>query len=289
MRHRWWQPLLFILPTLVVLGFVFGYPLVRIFDYSFRQVWGTSGAFVGLKNYQFVLRDPLFRGAALHNAILLLGVPVLVLVALVIAAILYEEPRGWRFYRFAIFVPYVLAIPVVGVIFSYLMTLNGVFNQALRGIGLGRLALDWIGSPSYALYTTLAVIVWKEAGFGIVLFLARLMSVSQELYDSAKIDGASWWQTFLAITVPQLRMVIEFFIIVSIINFLAWVFGYVFVLTSGGPANSTQVLELWIFNKVARVTQNPGMAAAGSVLLLLVSSVFIFTLLNLRIRVGEET
>jgi ABC-type sugar transport system permease subunit len=288
-RHKWWQSFLFILPTFVVLLFVFGYPIVRIFDFSFRQVWGTSGAFTGLRNYRFVLRDPIFVGAAQHNGILLLGVPVLVLVALVIAAILYEEPRGWRLYRFSIFVPYVLAIPVIGVIFSYLMTLNGVFNQILRGVGLGALALDWIGSPRYALFTTLAVIIWKEAGFGIVLFLARLMSVSQELYDSAHIDGTSWWQTFWYITVPQLRMVIEFFIIVSIINFLAWVFGYVFVLTAGGPANSTQVLELWIFNKVSRVTQNPGMAAAGSVLLLLVSSVFIFVLLNLRIRVGEET
>jgi ABC-type sugar transport system permease subunit len=169
------------------------------------------------------------------------------------------------------------------------MTLNGVFNQILRGLGLGALALDWIGSPHYALYTTLAVIVWKEAGFGIVLFLARLMSVSHELYESAHLDGANWFQTFLHITVPQLRMIIEFFVIVSIINFLAWVFGYVYVLTAGGPANSTQVLELWIFNKVSRVTQNPGMAAAGSVLLLLISSVFIFFLLSLRIRVGEET
>jgi ABC-type sugar transport system permease subunit len=288
-RHRWWQSLLFIVPTLVVILFVFGYPIVRIFDFSFRQVWGTSGAFVGLKNYQFVLRDPVFVAAAQHNGILLLGVPVLVLVALVIAAILYEEPRGWRLYRFAIFVPYVLAIPVIGVIFSYLMTFNGVLNTMLRGVGLKFLALDWIGNPSYSLYTTLAVIVWKEAGFGIVLFLARLMSVSQELYDSAHIDGANWFQTFLYITIPQLRMIIEFFVIVSIINFLAWVFGYVFVMTAGGPANSTQVLELWIFNKVSRVTQNPGMAAAGSVLLLLVSSVFIFVLLNLRIRVGEET
>jgi ABC-type sugar transport system permease subunit len=287
-RHKWWQSLLFILPTMAVILLVFGYPIVRIFDFSFRQVWGTSGPFVGLRNYRFVLRDPVFIQAIEHNGILLLGVPVLVAAALLIAAILFEEPRGWRFYRFAIFVPYVLAIPVIGVIFSYMMSLHGVFNQILERAGLGFLALDWIGSPRYALLTTLAVILWKELGFGIVLFLARLMSVSQELYDSAHIDGTSWMQTFWYITIPQLRMMIEFFVIVSIINFLAWVFGYVFVLTSGGPANSTQVLELWIYNKVARVTQNPGMAAAGSVLLLLVSSIFIFTLLNLRIRVGEE-
>ena len=288
MRHKWWQSLLFILPTMVVIVLVFGYPIVRIFDFSFRQIWGTSGPFVGLRNYRFVLRDPVFIQAIQHNGILLLGVPFLAAAALLIAAILFEEPRGWRFYRFAIFIPYVLAIPVIGVIFSYMMSLHGVVNQILERAGLGFLALDWIGSPRYALFTTLGVIVWKELGFGIVLFLARLMSVSQELYDSAQIDGTSWMQTFWYITIPQLRMMIEFFVIISIINFLAWVFGYVFVLTSGGPGNATQVLELWIYNKVARVTQNPGMAAAGSVLLLLISSVFIFTLLNLRIRVGEE-
>jgi ABC-type sugar transport system permease subunit len=114
------------------------------------------------------------------------------------------------------------------------------------------------------------------------------MSVSQELYDSAKIDGTSWLQTLWYITVPQLRLVIEFFVIVSIINFLAWVFGYVFVMTGGGPGTATQVIELWIFSKAVRGTPNPGMAASASVLLLLVSSVFIFTLLNLRLRVGEE-
>jgi ABC-type sugar transport system permease subunit len=235
-----------------------------------------------------VLRDPVFRLAMQHNAFLLIGVPVLVLIALLLAAVLYEEPKGWRLYRFFIFVPYILAIPVVGVIFSYMMSRNGVLNVALRNLGLGFLALDWIGNPKLTLTTVLTVIVWKEAGFGIVLFLARLMSVSQELFDSAHIDGCSWLQTQWYITIPQLRMVIEFFVIVSIINFLAWIFGYVYVMTAGGPANATQVMELWIFNKSVRVTQNPGMAAAASVLLLLVSSVLIFTLLNLRIRVGEE-
>jgi len=288
MRHKWWESWLFLLPTLAAIVFVFGYPVVRLFEFSFLRIFGRSMQFIGLRNYQFVLRDPIFRLAMQHNAFLLIGVPVLVLVALLLAAILYEEPKGWRLYRFFIFVPYILAIPVVGVIFSYMMSRNGVVNELLRSLGLSFLALDWIGNPKLTLTTVLAVIVWKEAGFGIVLFLARLMSVSQELYDSAHIDGCSWGQTLRYITIPQLRMVIEFFVIVSIINFLAWVFGYVFVMTAGGPANATQVMELWIFNKSVRVTQNPGMAAAASVLLLLVSSILIFTLLNLRIRVGEE-
>lgn len=288
MRHKWWESWLFLLPTVGSILFVFGYPVVRLFEFSFLRIFGRSAQFIGLRNYVFVLRDPLFRLAMQHNAYLLLGVPVLVLLALLLAAVLYEEPKGWRLYRFFIFVPYILAIPVVGVIFSYMMSRNGVVNELLRGLGLDFLALDWIGNPQLTLTTVLAVIVWKEAGFGVVLFLARLMSVSQELYESAHIDGCSWGQTLWYITIPQLRMVIEFFVIVSIINFLAWIFGYVFVMTAGGPANATQVMELWIFNKSVRVTQNPGMAAAASVLLLLVSSVFIFILLNLRIRVGEE-
>ena len=288
MRHKWWESWLFLLPTLAAMAFVFGYPLARLFEFSFRRMFGMSGPFIGLRNYYFVLRDPIFRLAMRHNAFLLIGVPALVLIALLLAAVLYEEPKGWRLYRFFLFVPYILAIPVVGVIFSYMMSRNGVVNDLLRRLGLGFLALDWIGNPRLTLSTVLAVIVWKEAGFGVVLFLARLMSVSQELYDSAHIDGCSWGQTLWYITIPQLRMVIEFFVIVSIINFLAWVFGYVYVMTAGGPANATQVMELWIFNKSVRVTQNPGMAAAASVLLLLVSSLLIFTLLNLRIRVGEE-
>ena len=92
-----------------------------------------------------------------------------------------------------------------------------MLNEFLTHIGLGIFALDWLGSTRLALPTLMFVIIWKEVGFGIVLFLARLMSVEEELFDAAKIDGANWWQLQVNITVPQLATVIEFFSVVSVI------------------------------------------------------------------------
>jgi ABC-type sugar transport system permease subunit len=287
-RFKWWQPVLYLTPMTAALGFVFGYPLVRMFDFSLRRIRGASGPFIGLDNYRFVLRNPIFQEAVKHNLFLLVGVPILVALALIFATILFDQPRGWKFYRFSVFLPYILAVPVVGVVFGYVLALNGALNQILRAIGLGFLALDWLGDPSKALTSLLGIIVWKELGFGTVLFFARLMSVSEELYDASKIDGCSWWQTLWYITVPQLMIVIEFFAIISIINLLSWVFAYVYVITRGGPGTSTQVMELWIFNKVAHGAPNPGMGAAASVLLFASTLVLIFALLRVRIRMREE-
>jgi len=287
-KYKWWQPLLYLTPMGVVLLFVYGYPLVRVFDFSTRRIRGASGPFIGLDNFRFVLRNPVFHDAVRHNLFLLVGVPILVILALIFASLLFEQPRGWKFYRFSLFLPYILAVPVVGVVFSYLLMLNGALNEILRAVRLDVFALDWLGSPKIALKSVLAIIIWKEMGFGIVLFFARLMSVSEEIYDAAKIDGANWWQTLWFITIPQLKIVIEFFAIVTIINLLSWVFAYVYVISRGGPGTSTQVIELWIFNKVAHGAPNPGMGAAASVMLFAVTIVLIFTLLKLRLSVGED-
>lgn len=288
LKYKWWQPLVYLLPMTLAILFVYGYPLVRVFDFSMRRIRGASGPFIGLENFRFVLRNPVFHDAVKHNLFLLVGVPVLIIIALIFASLLFEQPKGWKFYRFSLFLPYILAVPVVGVVFGYLLMLKGAVNEILSFLKLDFLAFDWLGNPSIALKTLLAIIIWKEMGFGIVLFFARLMSVSEEIYDAARIDGANWWQTLWYITVPQLQIVIEFFAIVSMINLLSWVFAYVYVVTRGGPGTSTQVIELWIFNKVAHGAPNPGMGAAASVILFLVTIVLIFALLKLRMRVGEE-
>ena len=279
------EPYLFIAPAMVVLLLIFGYPVYRLVLLSMqRQSKGTL-IFAGFANYKAIFSDDVFIAAIQHNLALLICVPIMVFIALLLAVFLFERIRGWQFYRTTLFLPYLLPIAVIGLIFSYIFQLSGVLNDFLTAIGLKVLALDWLGSTKLALPTLMFVIIWKEVGFGIVLFLARLMSVEEELFDAAKIDGANWWQLQWNITIPQLATVMEFFIVISIITMLSWVFNYVYVMTGGGPGNATMVSELYVYLMGFRYNQT-NLAAAVSVLLLIVTGVFIFLDLYLRDRSG---
>ena len=287
LRTRPWVPYLYVLPMLGLLGLVFGYSIVRVFDFSTRFIRGASGPFVGLDNYRLVLDDPTFRLAAKHSALLLLAVPALLAISLLVSVLLFERARGWRLYRSTVFLPYVLAVPIVGIIFGYLLQLNGVLNEALRKIGLDALALDWLGSEDIALWSVLGVIVWREVGFGIVLFLARLTTLDESQLEAARIDGAGWWRRLRHVIVPQIRGTIEFYTVVATITMLAWVFAYIWTLTLGGPGNATQIVELYIYNTGVR-NSLPGMAAAVAVLLLLTTLVLIAVLFRIRTRTAED-
>lgn len=280
------EPYLFIAPAMVVLLLIFGYPVYRLVLLSFQRQSHGLLVFAGLSNYKAIFRDDVFIAAIQHNLALLICVPIMVVIALILAVFLFERIRGWQFYRTTLFLPYLLPIAVIGLIFSYIFQLSGVLNDFLTAIGLKSLALDWLGSTKLALPTLMFVIIWKEVGFGIVLFLARLMSVEEELFDAAKIDGANWWQLQWNITIPQLATVMEFFIVISIITMLSWVFNYVYVMTGGGPGNSTMVSELYVYLMGFRYNQT-NLAAAVSVLLLIVTGVFIFIDLYLRDRSGS--
>jgi ABC-type sugar transport system permease subunit len=195
-------------------------------------------------------------------------------IAAIVASLLFDRVKGWKAYRTLLFVPYILSIPVVGIVFGYVFQLNGLLNTALRWLGLDGLAQDWLGSSSRALWTIMVVIVWKELGFGIIVFLARLMSVNEEMFESARVDGAGWWQTFRHVTFPQLVPAIVFFGIVETITMLSWVFAYIYVMTSGGPGNSTVVSEWYIFQQVFS-NSAIGIGAAAAVTLLGFVSVLI--------------
>jgi ABC-type sugar transport system permease subunit len=244
--------------------FVFGYALYQLFAQSLEY----QGTWAGIDNFKLVLTDPLFRTAIWHNALLLLVVPVLLVIAMTIAILLFETRRGLRGYRATLFFPYILPIPVVGVVFGELLQFNGALNKALHAVGLGGLANDWLGDPSRALWTMAAIIIWKEVGFGIILFLARLLSLPKEVFEAARLDGAGFFRLHLRVTVPQLRNLVFFYIVTEAIVMVSWVFNYVYVMTNGqgGPGTSTVVSELYIY-RTAFQDQHPELAAAAAVML----------------------
>lgn len=272
-------------PAMLFILFVFFYPVLKNVQYSFSSVRGSLIEYVGFRNYNLLFQNPTFIKAIIHNARLLLAVPILLVVSMIIAIFLHEKVFGWKWYRTILFFPYILAIPVVGIVFSYIFQLNGILNEILRYLGLGSLALDWLGSTKLALTTLMSVIVWKEMGFGIVLFLARMLNIPADLYEAARLDGAGWWRMHWNITVAELKNVIEFYFIVSVITMISGVFGYVYTMTGGGPGESTMVSELYIYQTAFRYN-NLGMASTVSVILLLVSLVFVF--IQLRMKGADE-
>ena len=284
MRYKKYEPWLYLSPALLAIVLVFAYPMVRLVTLSVQRRSKGEMIFVGLANYAALFKDNVFLEAVGNNAYLLISVPIMVGIALLLGIFLFERIRGWRFYQTTLFLPYLLPIVVVGLIFSYIFQLSGVLNEFLAVIGLGQFALDWLGSTKLALPTVMFVVIWKEVGLGVVLFLARLMSVEEELFDAARIDGANWWEMQWYVTIPQLSTVIEFFTVISVITMLSWVFNYVYVMTAGGPGNSTMVTELYVYLQGFRYNQM-NLAAATSVLILMVTILLIFV--QFRLREGE--
>ena len=286
-RRRHWDvmPYLLVAPAVAFILLIYGYPIVRVFIDSFLSPTAARGTSVGLANYGFVIDDPVFWKSAGNNVFLLLGVPIMTVVALIVAVILFDQIRGWRLYRTLVFTPYILAIPVIGVTFVYLYGYNGIVNEVLRAIGLGGLAQDWLGNPQLVMPSILSVIIYRELGFGVMLFLARMASIREELYEAAMIDGANWWARLRYITVPQLRTVISFFVVIELITMLSWVFAYVYSMTGGGPAFASSVLELYIW-KYAFAYRAIGIASAVAVLLLVATSVLIVVQMLVR---GDES
>lgn len=271
----------FILPAACAIGLAFGYPLTRVIRFSFQS--GSVGDLtdVGFQNYAWLWEDPVFVHAALNNLKLLISVPIMTALALVIALILNGQVHGWRQYRAIVFLPYILPATAIGLVFSFLLAQSGVLNSLLRSAHLGFLAMDWLGSAANVVPTIGGVIVWQQLGFGVVVFAAALLAVPQELIDAARIDGASNWQIQRLILLPYIRRVIEFFMVLEAITVLSSIFAYVFVLTKGGPANASSIIEYYIFQN-GFDNGAIGVASAAVVILLMFVSVLIVIYLRLR-------
>ena len=282
------KPYLYVAPLVALLLFVFGYPLVQIFEFSMKLIRGIDGPWIGFRNYELIFGQDLFWQAVGHNLQLLIAIPIMVGWSLLVSILLYDRLKGWKLYRILIFIPYILAIPIIAAIMKKMFQFDGPVNDALRWIGADFLALDWIGSSDYALWTVMLLIIWRESALGIMLFLARLLNLDESLIEAARLDGANWWQRVRYVILPQMRVVIEFYLVVSVITILSSVFAYVYMMGGGrgGPGTSTMVVELYIFNALIR-TSLPGVASAVSVMLFVVSILLIIPLFAARRRANE--
>jgi len=260
-------------------------PIVQAVRYSVFS-WNGLGPlddFVGLANYARALQDQVFTDAVMHNlTIVVLSILIQLPLGLGVALLLNREMWGRTAMRIIVFVPYVLAEVVAGVVWFMLLQPNGPVDAALEAVGLGGLVQVWLGNPDIALYTVMVVLTWKYLGLAVILFLAGLQGVPPELYEAAQIDGASWWQVQRRITIPLLGPTIRTWGFLSMIGSLQ-LFDMVWILTKGGPANSTVTMAIYLINQGTNRSLY-GYASAVAVLLFVISLVLALTYQRLILR-----
>jgi raffinose/stachyose/melibiose transport system permease protein len=210
-------------PALIVFVAFVILPVALAAYYGFFS-WSGYGAatdFVGLRNYFTILTDPDFHEALGHNAfIVILSLVIQGPIALGIALLLNRKLRFQSLIRVLIFVPYVISEVVVGLGWSLMLQSNGALNDLLDKVGLGALATDWLSDPAIAIWTLLVIITWKYVGFAVILFLAGLQGIPEEITEAATIDGASYWQIQRYIVLPLMGPTIRIWAFLSIIGSL---------------------------------------------------------------------
>jgi ABC-type sugar transport system permease subunit len=248
-RRRNLAPYLWVLPAVLLYAVFKLVPMVAGLYLALLQWDGIEPAkFVGLQNFRRMLEDEVILLALLNNAKYAVGTVIgKTVLALLLALLLNQALRGRAFFRTSLFMPVVMSFVVVGILWSWLYNAQfGLVNSLLRGLGLEFLILDWLGDPKVALWSLIVVDIWKWYGFHMVIFLAGLQTIPAELYEAARIDGASRLQQFWRITLPLLQPVMLVNVTLSLMGAFN-VFDIPYVMTEGGPANSTMVMALHIY------------------------------------------
>jgi ABC-type sugar transport system permease subunit len=290
-RHwvRYRAGYLFVLPAFVLYAVFLIYPFLQSIYLTFVEWNGADPekTWVGLDNYDRLIRDDLFRKALWHNVIwVVIGTAGPIVFGLLLAVLLWSRPRGFTLFRTVYFMPQVLSSVVVALVWAWIYNpIFGILNKSLDRVGLDEWSRGWLGDPDTALYAVLVAAIWAEIGFAFVVFLAGLQNVSRDLLEAATIDGASAWQRFWHVTVPQMANVLTVVIALELIGGFA-VFDIILVMTGGGPNNATEVIATYTYFEA--FTQNRiGFAATLSLVMTAITLVASVVFIRLRER-GEE-
>ncbi len=266
---------MYMAPAVIWILLIFIYPVGKVIFSSFQIKQSTSELAFSLKNFNFLFKDEIFWYALKNNFIFLLTIPVLLFISILLSIILFERVKGWKISQSVLLIPFVLAIPIAGVVFNYLLQYHGAINEILRSVKLNALAKDWLVEENLAIPSIMAVMIWREFGFGTVLFLARLSNLDEEILEAAMIDGAGWWQRLFRIIIPQMKTIVEFYIIILALTIFGWLFDYIYVMTGrGGLGFKFTTMDFYIYAYMF-IFKHFGVAYAASSVLLLISVILI--------------
>lgn len=282
-------PYVWVLPAFVIYGVFKLAPMIGGFWLALLRWDGiTPARYIGARNFQRLLEDEILRRALLNNVQYAVGtVAGKMALSLLLALLLNQAIAGRGFYRTVLFMPVVMSFVVVGILWSWMYNDQfGLVNNLLRMLGLGVLAQNWLGDTRVALWSLILVDIWKWYGFHMVIFLAGLQTIPTELYEAARIDGASRLRQLTSITLPLLQPVLLVNILVSLIGAFN-VFDIPYIMTQGGPANSTNVIALHIYLQAFKFN-NLGYGAALSYALIALIALIALPLLKRSASAGLD-
>ncbi len=273
-----YAPYLFILPAAAVLIVFFFIPFFQTFFLSFLDYSNNiySPAFAGLNNYTALFKNPVFYKVLWNTFIyLFVAVPILAVFPLFLAVLINQKIRGVTLYKILIYLPVIVSIVVAAIAFKWLYADQGILNYLVTGLGFK--PIGWLTDPKYSLYSVIIVTIWKGIGYYMIIYLAALMSVPNELYEACDIDGAGFFRKHLTVTVPHIMPTIALVTTISAISAMK-VFAEIYVMTKGGPLNYSKTIVYYIYER-AFENLDLGFASAMAVVLLVI--VMIFSLINI--------
>jgi multiple sugar transport system permease protein len=272
--------LLFALPVILLEIAFLAIPLGSAVFHSFTSWDGLTSTWIGLANYERLFSDPTFWRIVLNNLFLLAAVPIAILIPLLVAYLLNEHVAGWQFFRSAYFLPTAISWVVIGMVAVRFFAGEGILNTVLGMMGLGGLRTNLLGGETTAMIAVIITFIWSVFGTNTIIFITGMATLDRDIYEAARVDGASSFRIFWKITIPMLARFIQFAFILTLITAFTALFSLIFVMTGGGPGYGTTTLEFYVYQQGFTVGVFGYAAAIGIVLF---AVVFAISVAQLRI------
>jgi multiple sugar transport system permease protein len=287
-RKRRLAGLLLSVPAILLVGGLLWAPIVQAVRYSMTMWDGYSApVWIGPSAYTTALSDPIVHRVLENNALLLLAVPVAIGIPLIIAALLHEHVRGWRFFRSIYFLPTAISWVVIGMVALQFFAAGGMLNGFLADIGLGSVHTDLLASEYSALAALAITFIWSMIGTNTIIFLTGMATLDPTLVEAARVDGLSRRQIFFRVTLPLLTRFIQFAFVITVISAFSALFSLIFVMTGGGPGLGTTTLEFFVYQAGFAQGQFGTGALYGIILFVIMIIVGIGQLRLIRSQDGE--
>jgi multiple sugar transport system permease protein len=268
----------FVIFTLFAVGFAF---YISFHEWNIIR---PEKPFVGLDNYLRLFQDTRFHRSVLNTLIFLIGIPLNLSFALAVALLLNTKVRGQALFRTMFYLPVVTPLVVSAIIWKWVYQGDyGLLNYYLLKFGIIHEKIFWLADPNWALPALIIMGIWTGMGAPMVIYLAGLQSIPEEMYDAAKVDGASAWQRLLYITIPLLRPTTFFLVVTAVIGTFQ-IFTEVYIMTNGGPLNRTTTIGYYLYTNANRELD---MGYATAMAFVLFGMIFIFTLLQWKYTRGD--